>query len=203
MTMTEPQAVLLTEEALATLKQGGGSFSSCMHCRLRDVPVQIGGIALNVAAIAGLLNRVSETYPGYESACSLIRSFMMFESWTLCLVCCVRALTCSRRLGRWRSTLTEELRSRRATAAHSTLLTALQLIAAQSLNPRPAGGLGRTSSAAPAPALAYGLVHVSWVLNTVLTVHFFRLCWRRRASVEPYWFPPGISVGRWVARSAP
>ena len=96
-------------------------------CRPHHLPVQAGGIALNIIAIAGLLQSLEERHASWRWLLRPASSFLVMESCTLQLVClCRMLLLCERVGGRWRSTFVRELCSRRVTAAHCALLVGVQ-----------------------------------------------------------------------------
>ena len=95
--------------------------------RLRDVPLNAGGIALNIIALAGLAQMVASSHPEYQQILHPMRWILMAESCSVITLCLVRILfSCERINGRLRPSLVAEIRSRSVVSSYCALLVAMQ-----------------------------------------------------------------------------
>ncbi|KAL1508499.1 hypothetical protein AB1Y20_004600 [Prymnesium parvum] len=160
----------------------------CCLCKLGHLPVQSGGIALNLVATAGLLDTLSNTHPQHRWLLQPVHSVLMSESLLLQTICLVRMLCLFEFAhGMWRSTLLYEISSRRVISSHSALLFSIQLLGSQLYRYSEAHeyGLG---------GLICGVIYASVAMNCGLNLLFLVLCLLRRQPVEPFWFPATVSV---------
>ena len=140
-------------------------------CRLSRLPVQSSGIALNIVAIAGLLDLLMIADPS-RVWLKPFSAILYIESALLIALYILRAL-CS-------SSFVAELSSRTVISSHCVMCVAIDILCSQNV-----ARLG---------AIAVLAVHCSCALNLLLSGRFLYLCARRRALVEPVWFPATISV---------
>lgn len=141
--------------------------------RLRNLPVQASGIALNVVAAARLLTLLGEANPAWQPTLRSISHALLVESGILLVLSIVRAIS-------WRS----QLRSRRVCSAHGALLIAIQLFGAEL----------HSICGVRAKLPWRSVVYAAAACSLLLCAHFLRLCWRRRSRPEPFWFPPTVGT---------
>jgi tellurite resistance protein TehA-like permease len=141
--------------------------------RLRNLPVQASGIALNVVAAARLLTLLGEANPAWQPTLRSISHALLVESGILLVLSIVRAIS-------WRS----QLRSRRVCSAHGALLIAIQLFGAEL----------HSICGVRAELPWRSVVYAAAACSLLLCAHFLRLCWRRRSRPEPFWFPPTVGT---------
>ena len=176
--------------AKSTVLSKIAAITSKWHCcgrvSLLNIPIQAGGIALNIVALAGLLAQLSESYPHFASILLPLSTGLRCESSVLQLVVLARALAC--KPGGWLGGvrvchLGRELSSRRQVAGYGAFLVAVQLASAQ------------WAVLGPIEYQVARIVgHAAAAANYVLTAHFLRLSYMRRAAPEPFWFPATVSL---------
>lgn len=147
-------------------------------CQLSRMPVQASGIALNVVAIAGLLNLLERADHSWRRVLQAISSVLCLEASVLLGLYVARSL--------FASDFVRGLSSRTVISSHSVCLTAVQILFAQ---PTTFERLGRFASTCAGP-----VVHASAALGVLLTGRFVYLVARRDALVEPSWFPSTVSL---------
>lgn len=157
--------------------------------RLHRLPVHAGGIALNIVAMAGLAQQLARVYPDVAML-EPVRRFLVYESVVLMVVCLLRALCSFERVDdtvQWRASLWAELRSMRVVASHCALLVAIQLGGWQIFQ------LTEEYNSVISGAAA-AVIYIAAACNWLLSIYFLVLAYCRRASVEPFWFPPTVSL---------
>ena len=118
-----------SSEAPPTAPSGFDYDAGC-SCRLfctsispANLPVQAGGIALNIVAVASLLNLLVENhmYDWMAGILVPLELALYVESFVLQGLLVLRAMTIERLGNRWDSLLRQELCSRRMTAGWAAL----------------------------------------------------------------------------------
>ena len=146
------------------------------------MPPQIGGIALNMVALASLMELLADIDVARRWLLQPLRSVVLVIATVLTAMCAVRFLAFDfDDNGNCVSLLWRELHSLRTTAAHGAALVAMQTTGAKWF---PIVG---------APAMV--LVYVAGSLNLLLFLHFGALALRRGAEPEPFWYPATVSIG--------
>jgi hypothetical protein len=169
----------------ATLKRrldSEGTFAYARRrcvCSLSRLPVQASAIALNVAAISGMLDLLVKAKGSRQRFLLPLSNMLCVEATLLVGLYLLRAL-CSRDLMR-------ELSSRTVVSSHSVCLTTVQVLLSSPGSARQMGG-------ALASGLAAMVANASGAINLCLTGRFLYLCWLRKGLVEPSWFPATVSV---------
>lgn len=152
--------------------------------RLEAVPPAAGGIALNMAAMAGLMESLHDAFPEWPEAVLLhAQRASLLISTGLIGVLVVRSLSWGRdeQSGACVSLLWRELQCLRTASSHGAALVAMQM----------AGGSWYSIVGKPAAAV----VCFAYALNCLLVLHFVFLACRRRAAPQPFWYPATVSIG--------
>ena len=159
------------------------------RCRLPDVsglPPQLGGMALNLCGIAGLVKYLGGDDVPLGSR-DVWGELGELQLPLLCLSLVLQALTLYRMLRHW-ELVRHELQTLPFIASVSPFLLALQL-SLQQLH-----GLGHMPHTA-----ANTVTHALAAIEMATLLYFLRCAIARRATPEPFWWPPLLMPALWAS----